>query len=660
MWLLLGLVLSDVYLFTALAAAHGYVVPIPLFLPAAVILATLVLIPPHRWALPLVTYYGYLIMHGILRGNPPGYMLTANVADVIAPVVGVLLLRRFIPGTLQFNTLTSVSGYVAAVSLGVLLGATWASTVRVFIGAPFVESWSRWFFSELLASLAVAPMILLWVHAGRAGLRISSRARLVEIMALGGAWLVLAWLQLSTNDGVDTGQATFLRYLPVPLLVWAAVRFGPRGLMTVLSMVLVLSIAVAAKESAFSSSVNVVTLQVFLLTVGVPLFVLAALVQERQEAGVRLEQSEERYRAVVGNLPHGAVLLFDPELRHFFADGQGLPELGLAKGDIEGKALAESFSPELAKLLEPHYRAALDGAQHSFDLVYQGRTYQAEVLPVTTVDRPSGMLLLQDVTHERLVPLLAAANEQLERVNRARSERVFEVTHELRTPLSSIQAFSELIRDEQLHVGEMKEFSGYINQEALRLGRLVSDLLDLESINSGRLTLHLQLLDLNGLVEEVVGNYRWISPRHDLRLELDPAVAPIMGDRDRLAQVAVNLVSNAFKYSPEGGQVTVGTAHEGHWVHLWVRDQGLGIAPENLEQIFTRYTRVAPEHYPAIQGVGLGLPIVRHLAELHGGRVWAESELGRGSNFHLVLPLSSEATDGLTQSLDLAQRSPLI
>ena len=182
----------------------------------------------------------------------------------------------------------------------------------------------------------------------------------------------------------DPDTAPALVYLPVPLLVWAAVRFGPRGLMSALSLVTVLAIASMANDQgplvSGSTSANVFTLQLFLLGVGVPLFFLAALVREREDAQVGLEQSERRYRAVVSNFPHGAVLLFGPDLRHLFADGQGLPAVGLTRDSIEGKTVWEAFPAEVAAALAPRYEAALAGARASFDLVHAGRTYQAQVL----------------------------------------------------------------------------------------------------------------------------------------------------------------------------------------------------------------------------------------------------------------------------------------
>jgi PAS domain S-box-containing protein len=236
------------------------------------------------------------------------------------------------------------------------------------------------------------------------------------------------------------------------------------------------------------------------------------------------------------------------------------------------------------------------------------------------------------------------ANEQLERLNRAKSNFVSVVSHEFRTPLTGIQGFSELMRDGDFSLEEMKEFSADINREAERLGRMITDVLDLDRMESGRMSVHLEQVDLNALAAEIAEHSGRTAPAHRLRLEPDPALPALTGDRDKLTQVLVNLIGNAIKYSPDGGVVTVGTRREAAEAHLFVRDQGIGLPPEALEAVFERYARVESGPHRYVKGTGLGLPIVREIARLHGGRVWAESEPGQGSTFHLVLPLAGPPT----------------
>jgi signal transduction histidine kinase/integral membrane sensor domain MASE1 len=645
-WLIVGLLLSYTYSNAALVLPNWIEAPDPLFLPQAVILSVLLLTPTRRWWVFLTLYYVVQIVQGLLLASLPlWYASLSNVANVIEPLIGAALFRRFVPEPQQFTSLRAVAIYIGAVTLGSIVGATWGAASRALAGAPFQQSWPGWFLGDVLASLVLAPTIVLWVTAGRGALRPRSRARLLEAAALLGAIVVLGWLVFGAKVD-DPDRARALLYLPVPLLLWAAVRFGPRGLMTALSLVTVLAVASAAQNLGpfigSSPSANLFTLQLFLLGIGVPLFCLAALVRERQQAQERLQQSEERYRAVVGSLPHGAVLLFGSDLRHRFAGGQGVPEIGLLE-TIEGRTLQESFPKEMAANLEPHYRAALAGTSESFDLTQDGRTYEAEVLPVAGADAPTGMVLLQDVTDQRRAEVLAVANVQLEQLNKAKSEWVSVVSHEFRTPLTGIQAFSELLRDEEFPAGQVREFATDINREAERLSRMIGDLLDLERMESGQMTLSLGEVDLNALVEEAITATGPGTPRHTLRRELDPTLPLLIADRDKLTQVIVNLLGNAIKYSPNGGDVTIGTSCDATLVHLWVRDQGIGIPSHDLEAIFQRYTRLESGYNVSIKGTGLGLPIVRQIAELHGGRTWAESEARVGSTFHVTLPVKGMA-----------------
>jgi len=232
------------------------------------------------------------------------------------------------------------------------------------------------------------------------------------------------------------------------------------------------------------------------------------------------------------------------------------------------------------------------------------------------------------------------AVEQLERLNRAKSEFVSIVSHEFRTPLTGIQGFSEMMRDEELTLEEMREYAGDINKDAQRLNRMIDEMLDLDRMESGRMTIHPERMDLNSVVDEAVDRVRPNAPNHTLWVDLQPELPPIHADRDRLTQVASNLLNNAVKYSPTGGRITVTTRADHDQVRLDVRDEGLGIPPDALETIFERYSRVDSQATKDIPGTGLGLPIVRQIVQLHGGKVWAESELGRGSVFHVVLPLA--------------------
>jgi signal transduction histidine kinase len=200
-----------------------------------------------------------------------------------------------------------------------------------------------------------------------------------------------------------------------------------------------------------------------------------------------------------------------------------------------------------------------------------------------------------------------------------------------------------MMRDEDLPLADMKEYAADINKDAQRLNRMINEMLDLDRMEAGRMTLNRESTDLNGIVSEAADRVRPGAPGHPIRLALEPGMPALSGDKDKLTQVVANLLSNAVKYSPTGGQIVVTTALEASEIHLTVQDKGMGIPADMLEAIWERYARVDSDASRGIQGTGLGLPIVRQIVTMHGGRVWAESEVGRGSLFHVVLPLAADS-----------------
>jgi signal transduction histidine kinase len=247
---------------------------------------------------------------------------------------------------------------------------------------------------------------------------------------------------------------------------------------------------------------------------------------------------------------------------------------------------------------------------------------------------------------------------QIDQLSRLRSEFVSIVSHEFRTPLTGIQGFSEMMRDEELSFEEMREFAGDINKDARRLARLISDMLDLDRLESGRMMLKSEAVDFNRIVADTAARFRLDTPKHPIELKLDPLVPALSADPDRLAQVVTNLLSNAIKYSPNGGPVELTTRREDDAVTFTVRDHGVGIPGDHLEKIFDRYSRVESAETRGVQGTGLGLPIVRQIVQMHGGKVWVTSQLAAGSTFHVEFPLVHRALAGPRVALPVADTVP--
>ncbi|HEY9285107.1 MAG TPA: PAS domain-containing sensor histidine kinase, partial [Pyrinomonadaceae bacterium] len=229
--------------------------------------------------------------------------------------------------------------------------------------------------------------------------------------------------------------------------------------------------------------------------------------------------------------------------------------------------------------------------------------------------------------------------------NRAKDEFLATLSHELRTPLTSIMGWAEMLSLGILDEAARRHAVEVIEKSARAQAQLIADLLDVSRISAGRLRLDVQPIDLRSVIEAAADVVRPAADARSIRLDLkfDPKVGRVSGDPDRLQQVVWNLLSNAVKFTPEGGRVSVRTAAAGNQAEVTVTDTGPGIRPEFLPHVFDRFRQAENHMTRAHGGLGIGLSIVRHLVELHGGTVRAESEgEGSGATFRVRLPLLKE------------------
>jgi PAS domain S-box-containing protein len=258
------------------------------------------------------------------------------------------------------------------------------------------------------------------------------------------------------------------------------------------------------------------------------------------------------------------------------------------------------------------------------------------------------MAMFEDITAKREADETASANlQQMEKLNRLKSEFVSMVSHEFRSALVGIQGFSELIRDNDLEVADVKNLAGDINKDALRLNRMITEMLEFDRMEAGKIRLELQPIDLNQLVREAVEHAQVTTKKHVVIPKLEPDLPLVAGDADRLTQVLTNLLSNAIKYSPDGGEISVRSRLDGSLVEVAIKDQGLGIPAEFIGRLFGRYERYEDKHAGKIIGTGLGLAITRQIVEMHGGKILVESTVGSGSEFKFTVPVSPRKTAGM-------------
>ncbi|MCI0399251.1 MAG: GAF domain-containing sensor histidine kinase [Chloroflexi bacterium] len=250
------------------------------------------------------------------------------------------------------------------------------------------------------------------------------------------------------------------------------------------------------------------------------------------------------------------------------------------------------------------------------------------------------------VEKSRLIEKLKQANQQLNELDRLKSDFIALASHELRTPLSIILGYVSFLREEA--DSTMASQLDSVLKAAIRLRSLIQDMLNLQYVDAGKASLEQGFVDLAELVRGMVAerDETALAKQHTIRVNLPETSLPVLVDRGMIQVVISNLINNAVKFTPEGGRIDITIERRGSEAWLCVSDTGIGIAENQLDRIFHRFYQVEPHMRRHYEGMGLGLAIARELVELNQGRIWARSEYGLGSQFYVALPLQTRSQNG--------------
>lgn len=318
---------------------------------------------------------------------------------------------------------------------------------------------------------------------------------------------------------------------------------------------------------------------------------------------------------------------------------------GYDKDEVIGKHLSILLPPErFHELEEMRAKVQISGALRDIEIRSKKKDgvmiyLSLSVSPVRDLDgKIVGFLrVAKDITEKKRY------ERRLKELDKMKSDFVSNVSHELRTPLTSIKGSVDNMLDGL--TGSLNEkqirYLNRIKSNTDRLSRLINDLLDLSRIESGHVEVRPTNLPLTALAEEVAEHMKALAAEKLIRIEIPPADPKVTAwaDRDKVTQVLMNLISNAVKFTPRDGKITVALEKNGSdYIQISVADTGPGILPEERNRIFSKFYQVANVDKQKPKGSGLGLAISKALVEMHGGKIWMESEVGRGSTFYFTLP----------------------
>jgi PAS domain S-box-containing protein len=367
-----------------------------------------------------------------------------------------------------------------------------------------------------------------------------------------------------------------------------------------------------------------------------PLEVIAVAgdITERKQIEEALRRSEANYRTLVESSPDG-VMSVDNKMCIIDCNGEICRLLGYPREELKGKDFRKLLAGALPDRLSAYYDQLTQKGLVETEFEFLGR--DGQTVPVWA--KIVGHYDMSGGLNQALVYIRDIAERQ--KLDQLKDEFIGLVSHELRTPLTVITGAvnTALTEEERLTKDEMRQLLQDASWEAESLGHLLGNLLELSRAQADRLFLSREPVNIRKVVRDVVEKIKRQSSNHSFEIDLPKSLPPVHADELRLERILHNLLENAVKYSPDGRNIRVSARLEDDNMVIGVSDEGIGISLHDQARLFSPFERLAVQRLQGVKGIGLGLLVCRRLVEAHGGRIWVESEPGRGSTFYFTLPL---------------------
>jgi PAS domain S-box-containing protein len=355
-------------------------------------------------------------------------------------------------------------------------------------------------------------------------------------------------------------------------------------------------------------------------------------ITEQKNAEEALRESEERFRTIAETSPAGIGVVAIPSGQFLFVNPAYEKAFGYAPGELVGHKAPDVYADlgereEIVKLLGEHQNSADYEARLKRK---DGSVFWAgcSARPITFGGSPALLGMFIDIDDRK-------------KAESIKDEFIGMVSHELKTPLTVVTGAISVAMSEKIPEAERKALIEDAAWGAETMADIVDNLLELSRSQAKRLVLQQSSLDIGLSISSQVQQATRKSQNHRLTVNVEAELPTVKGDRTRVERVLENLIDNAIKYSPEGGEVKVTAERRGNEVLIGVCDQGIGISGADKDKLFQPFARLdTPVPGTAIKGIGLGLVVCRHLVEAHGGKIWVESEVGKGSTFYFTLPIA--------------------
>jgi|SRR5688572_1993958 len=630
--------------------------PLPisvLWPPNAILFAALVLVPVRLWWLVAAGAFPAHLLSELPAGIPLGMVLCWYVSNMAEAMIGAGLLRRFANHERPFDSPRYVLVFVVAASVAAVASSFLDAAFVKLNGFGTMDYWELWrgrVVSNLVADTVIVPALVTAIAMAMRPIALPEPKRVAEGLLLAATVAITSILVFDTQMGAAAPAGQI--YLPVPLLIWAAYRFGPTGVSNAFAVVILIAVWGAAHGvgafSAGAPSDNVNSLQIFALCIGPTLLCFAAAIAQRNRAEAGILESNQRFRMLLGATKD---VVYERELstnRMNVSHTEPFDAGSRVRHCIDSlEAFIARVHPDDRHRVIDAQEAALRDGHQQWDVDFRLRRGDGVWLHVhedafivrDAYGRPIEVVgRLSDVTERHDTDELSHRLAHASRLT-AMGELAASIAHEINQPmgaiLSNVDAADLLLDKPELQREELRAIIDDIRSDDLRASEIVKHIRNL----ANKRGLEVRPFDLNELMRSVLRLVAPTARRRGLSVQVRFGdIKPVLGDQIHVQQVVLNLLFNAMDAMRDlrapGSSILVETAPEGSaMVRVSVRDRGHGIAPGHLDRIFDSFFTTKSD------GMGLGLSISRSLVVAQGGRIWAENSAAGGAVVSFTIPL---------------------